>query len=75
MLFDKLKNVDFKYFITFVDLQLSYHLHELLFPLEAFKNFSLVKRDRDDALPFRAKDFLMLFYDISSIFGFLYSLS
>ena len=71
----KFKKADFKYNCTFVNLQLSYHLYELLFFFEAFKNLPLVKCNCNDALPFCLKNFLILFYDISSIFRLLYSLS
>ena len=75
MLFDKFKKVDFKYYSALMNLQFSYHPHELLFLFEAFKNLPLMKRDLDDALPFCPKNFLTLFYDASSFYGFLYSLS
>ena len=75
MLLNKFKKVDFKYNCTLVNLQLSYHLYELLFLLEVFKNLPLVKCNRDDALPFHAKNFLVLLDDVSSVFGFLYFVS
>ena len=58
-----------------MNIQLSQHLHELLFLFEAFKNFSLIKRDRDDALPFNPKNFFVFFDDANSIFEFLYFVS
>ena len=57
-----------------MNFKLSYHFYKLLFLLEAFKNLPLMKHDCDDTLPFCTKNFLVFFYDISSIFGFLYSL-
>ena len=75
MFFNKLKNVDFKYYGALVDLQFFYHLYKLFLLLEAFENLPLMKRNRYDALPFYAKNLLILFYYISNIFGFLYSLS
>ena len=75
MFFNKFKKVDFKYSRALVNLQLSYHLYELLFLLEAFKNLPLVKRNRDDALLFRGKNFLIFLYGASSIFEFLYFVS
>ena len=68
MFFDKFNSV-------LMNLQLSYHLHELLFLFEAFKNFSLIERDRDDALPLFPKNFFVFFDDIDSIFEFLYFVS
>ena len=75
MFLNKFKKIDFKYYGTLVNLQLPYHFYKLLFLLEVLKNLPLLKRDCDNALPFCMKNFLVFFYDISSFFGFLYSLS
>ena len=75
MLFDKFKKIDFKYYSALMNLQFSYHLHELLFLFEAFKNLPLMKRDRDDALPFCPKNFFVFLDDVNSIFEFLYFVS
>ena len=75
MLLNKFEKIDFKHNSAFVNLQLSHHLYKLFFLLEAFKNLPLMKRDRDDTLPFCTKNFFVLLYDVSSIFGFLYFIS
>ena len=72
MSFDKFKKVYFEDNCTFVNLQLSYHFYELLFLFKVLKNIPLMKRDRDDALPFCTKSFFVFLDDVNSIFKFLY---
>ena len=52
-----------------------FNFPKLFLLLEVFKNLPLMKRNQYNALPFYAKNLLVLFYYIGSIFGFLYPLS
>ena len=75
MFFEQFKKVSFEDYGFLMNLQLSYHFHDLLFLSEAFKNFSLMKDDSDDALPFCPKNFFVFFDDVKNIFEFLYFVS
>ena len=75
MFFDQFKKVYFEDNGVLMNLQLSYHLHELPFLFEAFKNLPLMKRDRDDALPFCPMNFFVFLDDVNSIFESLYLVS
>ena len=58
-----------------MDLLFAYHLDKLFLLFKPSETLALIIRQRYDTFPFCAKNFLVLFYYISSLFGFLYLLS
>ena len=58
-----------------MDLLFAYHLDKLFLLFKPSETLALIIRQRYDTFPFCEKNFFVLFYYISSLFGFLYFLS
>ena len=74
MFWKTFKNVDFEENGVLVYFEPAHQRHKLFLLTKLTEHFPLIVRDSDDALPFHAKDFLILLNDISGIFRFIHFL-
>ena len=75
MLINQFGNIYFEYYSILVHLVFAYQFCKLFLFSKPTKHFPLMVRYRYNTLPFCAKNFLIFFYDGSSIFRFLYFVS